>query len=144
MSSINSLLNKVLINVGNTSSTFLYNRTIKISWLFSPLDGGVLADDVIEKWHKTLLKGDEQTEKWAILDRTDDADRVWLLENDLQFKKMRKSQYLISQYPTYRNITIIYRDLGIVIMLNCEDSGDFHSYRIWSLLALKKTRWRRS
>ncbi len=39
--------------------------------------------------------------------QTDDAERVLLWENDMQFKKVRKSQYMMSQYPTYRNIVII-------------------------------------
>ncbi len=42
-----------------------------------------------------------------MLDETDDADNVLLWENDLQFEKVRKSQYMISQYPTYRNFVII-------------------------------------
>ncbi len=33
--------------------------------------------------------------------QTDDAERVLLWENDMQFKKVRKSQYMISKYPMY-------------------------------------------
>ncbi len=72
-----------------------------------------------------LLKEDEYTEKGIILDELDDADRVLLWENDLQFKKVRKSHYMISRYPTYHNIVIIlYRDVGIVIISCRVTSGN--------------------
>ncbi len=53
------------------------------------------------------------TEKYSTLDETDDANRVLLWENDLQFKKVRKLQYMISLYPTYPNkMIILYPDIG--------------------------------
>ncbi len=58
-----------------------------------------------KKCNKKLLKGDEQTEKYIALDETDDADRVLLWENNLQFKKNEKlaindfAKPDISQYP---------------------------------------------
>ncbi len=58
-----------------------------------------------KKCSKKLLKGDEQTEKYIALDETDDADRVLLWENNLQFKKNEKiaindfAKPDISQYP---------------------------------------------
>ncbi len=64
-----------------------------------------------------------------MLDKTDDADRVLLWENDLQFKKVKKLQYVISQYSTYRSIVIIfYHDLGIVIIFYHGASDYSHPY----------------
>ncbi len=50
----------------------------------------MLTGEVINKCSYKLLKEDEQTEKGIKLDETDDADKVLLWENDLQFKKARK------------------------------------------------------
>ncbi len=85
----------------------------------------MLTGEVIKSAIKILLKGDEQTEKCMILDETDDVDRVLLWENDLQLKKVRKSQYMISQYPTY---------CGMLIISYCGASGDFHPCKILCLL----------
>ncbi len=64
-----------------------------------------------------------------VSDETDDADRVLIWENDLQFKKVKKSQYMILQYPPYRNIMITSnRDFGIAMISYRKASGDSHSY----------------
>ncbi len=48
--------------------------------------------------------GNEQTENFTTGDET---DTVILWENDIQFKKVKRSEYTLLQYPAYRSIMII-------------------------------------
>ncbi len=52
-----------------------------------------------------MIKGRWKTEKCIILDEIDDADRVSPWENDLQFKKVRKSHndFAIPNILQYRD-----------------------------------------
>ncbi len=63
-----------------------------------------------------------------MLDGSDDADRVLLWENDLQFKKVRKISiydFLIPNIMQYHdNITLSH--YHIVIIACCGASGDSH------------------
>ncbi len=53
------------------------------------------------------------------------GDRLLLVGNDLHFKKVRKSQHMVLQYPTYHNIAIIsYRDSSIAVISYRRASGD--------------------